>query len=246
MGQVNPAEGRGVVVLERATIEDVDFTRASFEHLASSGCVFVNCDFRGLAFDRRLRSLFTSRRQSVFRDCRFDACDLRHAGPGQSRFERCSFEGARIERWTSLCGEFVDCRFAGPIVDSKFYGLPHGALATQLSPHRATNEFRGNDLSAAQLVDTVFVQGLSLSLQRWPEGDDHVRLDRIHQRLQRGHLAAMRWNEVDARNEALAMLHRLSIVYGEQSDLIRVRLDTRLAASSEVQRRVWELLATVV
>lgn len=234
------------MVLERATIEDVDFTRASFEKLASTGCVFVNCDFRGLAFDRRLQSLFTSRRQSVFRDCRFDGCDLRHGGPGQSRFERCTFDGARIERWTSLCGEFVDCCFAGPIVDSKFYGRPYGALAAQLSPHRATNEFRGNDFSAAELMDTVFVQGLSLAAQRWPGGDDHVRLNRIHLRLQRGHLEAMRWKELDARNEALAMLHRLSTVYGEQSDLIRVRVDPRLAASAEVQGRVWELLATAL
>ncbi len=75
---------RGIVTLERATMEGVDFRKASFAQFQSTGCVFVRCDFRGLTFDARLQTLFVSRIQSVFRECRFDDADLRKASPGQA------------------------------------------------------------------------------------------------------------------------------------------------------------------
>jgi uncharacterized protein YjbI with pentapeptide repeats len=82
----------------------------------------VNCDFRGLVFDRKWQPLFSSPVQSVFKDCRFDGADLSKADPGQTRFEDCSFAGAKIEKWYAYTAEFVGCRFAGPIVQCKFYG----------------------------------------------------------------------------------------------------------------------------
>ncbi len=224
-------------------MEGVDFRRASFERFTPTECVFLGCDFRGLVFDGRLQQVFSSRVQSVFRECRFDDADLRRAGPGQSRFEHCSFDGARIEKWTSLCGEFVDCHFAGPIADSKFYGRPHGALATQLSPHRRQNEFRGNDFRQAELVDVAFLHGISFAAQLWPDESTHVRLDRFHARVDRGRVTVMSWKDHGARQEALQLLLELSARYGEQQEIIRRRVDPKAPVSTAVQLKLWEMLA---
>jgi len=233
----------GVIMIGRATIEGVDFRRASFERFAPSECLFLGCDFRGLVFDGRLQQVFSSRIQSVFRECRFDDADLRRAGPGQSRFERCTFDGARIEHWTSLCGEFVECHFAGPIVDAKFYGRPHGAAAGRLSPSRRRNEFRGNDFSHTELFDTAFVHGITFADQIWPDDAAHVRLDRLHARLERGRVEVMRWTDHEARQEALQLLLELSARYGEQTEIIRRRVDPRAGVSTTAQLQLWEMLA---
>jgi uncharacterized protein YjbI with pentapeptide repeats len=236
-------DATGVVLLERATISDVDFRRASFERFAPTGCVFVNCDFSGVVFDQRLSALLTGRVQSVFRECRFDGADMRKTGPGQSRFERCSFEETNLERWTSLAGEFVGCTFAGPIHGAKFHGRPHGALASALSPRRSVNEFRDNDFTRADILDTLFIHGIRFDAQRWPAAPGHVRLDRIHQRFQVARLEAMRWPDRDARNDALEFLTKLTTLYGEQAELVRRRYDASLHASRAVQDQIWELLS---
>lgn len=233
---------RGIVTLERATMEGVDFRKASFAQFHSTGCVFVRCDFRGLTFDARLQALFISRIQSVFRECRFDEADLRKATPGQSRFERCTFDGARLDRWTSLYGEFVDCHFAGTITGAKFYGRPHGASASQLAPARAANEFVRNDFRDAHLVDTLFVHGIQFAQQEWPAGPDHVRFDRFHQRVQRARLEAMRWPDLERRQAALEMILRLSTLYGEQTEILRVRHDGG-RTPVDIADQVWELVA---
>ena len=62
---------QGVLALDRVTVRDADFSRAAFERFAPNGCVFERCDFRGELFDERLQTLFASRRQSIFRECRF-------------------------------------------------------------------------------------------------------------------------------------------------------------------------------
>lgn len=233
---------RGIVTLERATMEGVDFRKASFAQFQSTGCVFVRCDFRGLTFDARLQPLFVSRIQSVFRECRFDEADLRKASPGQSRFERCTFDGARLDKWTSLYGEFVECLFAGRITGAKFYGRPHGASASQLAPARTVNEFVRNDFRDAELLDTLFVHGVQLAQQHWPEGADHIRFDRFHHRVQRARLEAMRWAGLERRQAALEMILRLSTIYGEQSEVVRLRHDDG-RTPLEIQDEVWELIA---
>lgn len=235
------APHRGLVSWERATIEGVDFRKAAFAELQPTGCVFVRCDFRGLTFDGRLLPLFTSRVQSVFRECRFDEADLRKATPGQTRFEGCSFDGAKLDKWVSLYGEFVECHFAGRIEGAKFFGKPHGASAHQLAPARSTNEFRGNDFRDAELADTLFVHGVQFAQQRWPAEPGHVHFDRIHQRLQRARIEAMRFADPERRNAALDMILRLASLYGEQTELVRVRHDGRTAV--ETQDQVWELIA---
>src|SRR5438445_10520580 len=97
---------QGVLALDRVTIRDADFSRAALERFAPNGCTFERCDFRGESFDERLQTLFASRRQSVFRECRFDGADLRGVRPGQARFEPWSFAGASIGGGMAFDREF--------------------------------------------------------------------------------------------------------------------------------------------
>lgn len=232
----------GLVSWERATIEGVDFRKAAFAELRPSGCVFVRCDFSGLVFDARLQPLFSRPNRSLFQDCRFDGADLRKASPGPSRFESCSFDGAQLKGWTSYYAEFVDCHFAGRVEGAKFYGKPHGVTPAELDPPRAVNEFVRNDFRDAVLVDTLFVHGIQFAKQLWPGEPDHVRFERVHQRLQRARVDVMQWPDSAERTGALEMILRLSTLYQQQTELVRVRHDgghTDVA----IQDRVWALVA---
>jgi hypothetical protein len=236
----------GLVLLQRATIGDVDFSRATFDRLAPSGCTFVRCDFRTVTLDRRLQPLFKARQRNAFRECRFEGADLRSIDPGASRFERCSFDGADLQGWSAVAAEFVDCRFAGRVAHVRFYARPWGPSATEIDPPRTVNEFRGNDFRDAELVDVAFLMGIDVSKQRWPESDEYVRLDRIHQRLTRGRTEILRWKDLEARGEALQMVHALSFLYMQQNDVVARRVEPGVSAQPDIQRRVWSTLATTL
>lgn len=233
----------GLVLLQHATIGDVDFGRAAFDRLAPSGCTFVECDFRHATLDRRLQPLFTARQRNVFRECRFDAVDLRSTDPGGSRFERCVFDGADLHGWNAVAAEFVDCHFAGRVEHVRFYARPWGPNATSFEPRRTVNEFRGNDLGDAELIDVAFLMGIDIAKQRWPASDDYIRLDRIHQRLTRGRAEILRWKDLEERGEALQMVQSLSFLYMQQNDVVARRVEPSVATRPEVQERVWATLA---
>lgn len=233
----------GLVLLRQATLADVDFGRASFDRMAPSGCVFVSCDFRKATLDRRLQPLFKARRRNVFRECRFDGADLRGIDPGASRFESCRFDGADLGGWTASTAEFVGCHFAGRLAHVRFYGRPWGPGAAELDPARTANEFRGNDFREAELSDVAFLMGIDVRLQRWPEGRDYVRLDRIHQRLTRGRAEILRWKDLDARAEALEMVRSLSFLYMQQNDVVARRSDPETTTAPQIQTKVWDALA---
>ena len=236
----------GLVMLQRATIAEVDFSRAAFDLLAPSDCVFIDCDFRRATVDRRLQPLFRARRRNVFRGCRFDGADLRGTDPGSSRFEACVFDGALLDGWNAQTAEFVDCRFAGRIAHVRFYGRPWGPAAAALVPARTVNEFRGNDFRDGDLVDVAFLMGIDVSRQLWPVSDDSVRLDRVHQRLTRGRTEMIGWKDLEARGEALEMVQAMSFRYMQQNDVVARRVDPEAATSPDVQRRVWETLSSVL
>ena len=152
-----PTAVEGVLALGNVTVRDADFRRAAFGQIAPSGCVFERCDFRGETFDERFEHIFAGRRQSIFRECRFDMADLHLAKPGQARFERCSFAQATLDGWVSACAEFIDCTFAGKIRGVTFHGKPWGHDASRVDPARSVNEFRGNDFSETELIGVLCV-----------------------------------------------------------------------------------------
>lgn len=232
----------GLVLLQRATLSDVDFGRAAFDRMAPSGCLFQSCDFRTAKLDRRLLPIFKAKRRNIFRDCRFDGADMRGIDPGASRFESCTFDGADLDGWTAATAEFVDCHFAGRLARVRFYGKPWGPGAAELEPRRAQNDFRGNDFRDAEMVDVAFLMGIDVAKQRWPESRDYVRLDRIHQRLTRGRVEILGWKDIDARRDGLEMTRTLSFLYMQQNEVVARREDPATSISPEVQARVWAAL----
>ena len=236
----------GTVVLHRVTFSDVDLSRSKFDRLMPSGCTFVRCDLRSVTLDRRLAPLFKARERNTFRECRFDNADLRAIDPSASRFEACVFDGADLRGWNATMAEFVDCHFAGTVERVRFHGVPWGAGAEDILPRRSVNEFRGNDFRDAVLIDVAFVMGVDLAKQRWPDSDNYVRLDRIHQRLTRGHSELLGWKDLGERSEALAMMRELSLLYRQQNDVIARRDDPRRSTTPEVQKKVWATLASVL
>ncbi len=233
-------------MFDRATIRDADFRRASFDAVAPYGCTFEHCDFRGQTLDRRFQPLFTSSRQSVFRDCMFDKADLRGVRPGQARFERCSFDGANLDGWEIFCAEFIDCKFSGRIANMRVYGRPWGAGAEHLDPARKVNEFRGNDFRKADLLGVTFVHGIDVGAQRWPKGPEYIVLDKIHQRIARARVTVLEWREHPAREEALEMLQSAAQLYSNQMTVIGRRVEERWAVPAAVQERVWDTLARAI
>lgn len=237
---------QGVLALDRVIVRDAVFSRAAFERFAPNGCVFERCDFRGELFDERLQTLFASRRQSIFRECRFDGADLSGIRPGQARFERCSFARTNIDGWLSACAEFVECTFSGPIRNVTFHGKPWGHAAERIDPVRATNAFSGNDFTDAELMGVLFVNGIDVTAQRWPKDGGYVVLDRIHQRATRARAKILEWRDHEARNEALAMLQQVAFVFIHQNGIATPRSDERWPAAPENQRRLWETLEAVL
>ncbi|HEV8469507.1 MAG TPA: pentapeptide repeat-containing protein [Candidatus Limnocylindria bacterium] len=232
----------GVISVGRAGLANVDFRKAKFDKFQLAFANFVACDFRGLPLGERFAPFFTTRPRSVFTSCKFDGADLRQISPEGTRFEKCSFEDAKLDGWTPARAEFVECRFAGKVVKVTFTGKPAGPGSARIDPARATNEFRGNDFRDAELIDTVFVLGIDLKLQRWPVGDDYVRLDKFLRRVERARADVLTWDAGEARTEALTMLQGLTKRWQDQREIIALRISPAAGAAPRVQNRVWDLL----
>ena len=175
-----PSDG---VSFEGAQLEDVDFSGLRIDRYDASGSTFERCDFSRAVLKEASFSLLP---RSVYRDCRFDRADLRQADPGVARFERCSFERARLDRWECTHNDFVDCRFSGRLRNIAFWAAPHRAPVTPRTPERfreamarerPPNEFRGNDFRAADLESVEFLGGIDLDAQLLPDDPEYARLD---------------------------------------------------------------------
>ncbi len=237
---------QGVLMLSRVTVRVADFRRVTFDQFAPEGCTFEHCDFSGQTLDRRYQPLFSSRRQTVFRDCSFEGADLTGVRPGQARFERCSFDNAKVDAWESFTAEFVECRFAGRVLNVRFYGRPWGANADKLDPARTVNAFTGNDFRKADLMGVTFIHGVDITKQRWPTGPEYVMLDRIHQRLAKARVGVLEWRDHKARQEALDMLQAASLLYAHQMTIIGRRFDERWTATPAVQELVCYALTQAI
>jgi len=234
-----------VVALHRATLTAVDFRRARFDTFSLGGCLFDRCDFRGLRLDHKLSPLFVALPRSVFRDCYFDGADIRHARLGQSRFERCTFDDARLDGSRTEAAEFVECRFAGAIDGVTFHGTPWGPEQRRLDPPRKRNDFSGNDFRDAELFDAVFLTGIDMDRQRFPEDELHVRIEGFHRRLAKARAQIKeQWYERE-RAPALLMLTTLASRWRGQDIVVARRWTPRIKAPDRVQARVWELLETI-
>jgi len=225
-------------MLSRVTVRDADFRRVTFDQFAPEGCTFEHCDFSGQTLDRRYQPLFSSRRQSIFRDCKFDGADLRRVRPGLARFERCTFDDAAIDGWRSEASEFVDCRFAGALGTVIFYGRPAGPTGKLVEHERKRNDFSGNDFRDADLDHVTFTGGIDLRTLRLPRDDRYVWLDRFPQRVARARTEIVRWDVQEERIAAQDMLRDLTVRFRDQNEIFASRM-TASGPAARVQTRVW-------
>jgi hypothetical protein len=130
------------------------------------------------------------------------------------------------------CAEFVRCRFATRIVDSVFSVTPRDC-----SVRRRRNEFKGNDFSRAELIDTVFVGGIDLDDQKLPAGDEYVRIRKAQDRIGRARGGVEEWEDPEERRLALAGLEVLERFAEDQDELFVRRQDADLPAGVAQQLR---------
>lgn len=136
--------------------------------------------------------------------------------------------------------EFVDCHFAGRLIELSFAGKPDPKHLKWIQPPRTINEFRGNDFRQAELIECSFFRGIDLNEQLLPEGNRYIRLARLRERINRARAEVARWPDDFEREKALAMLRYYDAISADQDQLFANRNDG--SSSPQVRNRVWELL----
>jgi len=159
-----------------------------------------------------------------------------------ARFERCRFDRALLDDWSAGSAEFVECHFAGRLVQVKFSGEPAGPAGRLLAPFRRTNEFRGNDFSEAELIDCRVSGGFAIEQQSWPARPGYIVLDRLQDRIGRArHAVLTQWSEGLDRERALNLLDVYSTFdYAKQQGLVVHRGD--VDDYGPWAERLWTLL----
>jgi hypothetical protein len=219
----------------------VDFRGQRFDPFHADSSTFADCDFRGIQFrSGTLGIRARNSRQSVYVRCAFDGADLRHVRPGNARFEECTFRGSKLDHWRADDAEFVNCVFSGRMADVRFSGRPRDEYSALTG--RVRNTFLGNDLSAAELREVMFVYGIDLRAQRLPQGDSYVRFDHPRERIARARSIIAQWPDPTEREDALFLLRLFSESGYEEQDEIFITAHLP-SISDSVSDRVWALVA---
>jgi uncharacterized protein YjbI with pentapeptide repeats len=249
-----------------ARCERVDFSGMRADPFNAFDSEFIDCSFERVRFRRH--ELGSSLHQPVFRNCRFDWCDLRGLGSYENvRFEGCTFRNAKILHWQADEAEFVDCVFSGLMRDVRFSGRPwpvqrygeanrqiHEEMATKYglkTPYveleRKRNEFRGNDFREAQFDYVSFVYGIDVDAQTMPSGPQYMRLDRPKERIESARSIVARWPDEKLREHSLFELRLLGgDGYDEQAVIFTDRLSAPSAEWRELSQPVYDLLEHVL
>jgi hypothetical protein len=218
---------------EGASVVGCDLGNQRVPLFQAADTTFASCDFSRIRIDMGTMGVIGG---AVYRDCRFARADLARALPGVARFERCSFEGTRIDRWFGFQAEFVDCTFTGTFRTVRFYGTVGPAeIASRVG--RTINAFHGNDFSQADLSDVEFVGGIDLDRQRWPTGAGYQRVDDLEARVTAARRLVGAWPASAERDAALSELATMAEVYRGQRSMFR-----RVGAGG--YDPLWELIAT--
>ncbi len=225
-----------------ARFEAVDFSGSVFDPFNAQASIFLGCDFTKVKMKSGSLGILQGHVPSVYRDCTFERADLRGAGPDNARFERCLFRDTRIDGWGAIEAEFVDCTFEGRLTDVRFSGATSFPNFKSVDIGRSRNEFRGNDLSTAELVRVEFILGVDLSVNRLPEGPEYIHVDRLPERIARARADVARWPDDKAREKALLWLRTFSEGgYVGQPSLFWRRVDIA-PKQPDVGARLLELL----
>ncbi len=219
-------------MFQDAVVVDCDLSRQRIPRLSVSATLFERCDFSR----SQVVGVLGVRPWATYRDCTFVRTDLRGAAPSLARFERCTFDNAKLDKWFATSAEFVDCRFSGPLRSMRFAGSVWPAeVAQKLGPRRL--EFVGNDFSEAELVDVDFVGGVDIGAQRWPSSPDYAIIEDLPDGLAAAEQEIARWQDGKERSDALEMLRWMQGVYAGQSGTVR-----RRGQLSPTTERVWSIV----
>jgi len=171
-GKINPATLGPRVVLEREQVSHRDFSGQAGGYFGAMGCTFDDCDFSNMKL--REFAFASGKKPTRYSRCKFDGSRIQYVHAGLARFESCSFLNVDITRLFTHAAEFVDCVFSGVLRESVFFGRVFENYREDT--RRVVNEFSGNDFSAMRFIDVDFRQGVDLSRQRLPSGDDYLYL----------------------------------------------------------------------
>ena len=230
------------VLLDGVTAERVDFSRLRFQYIATQGSTFVDCDFSQMRIES---GSFDAARTSVFVRCRFDGFQPGATLFGVSRFEGCNFEDMRLKDWWVAAAEFIDCRFSGRFDGILLHGVPPPPhdRRERMIPWRTRNEFRGNDLSRADLRFPDFRYGVNLAANTWPAGPDYLYLERWQERLDRALAEVARWPDDAEREQALWWLRSERSHGREQQQQMLVRTADWVIEPHAMWPKLWASLA---
>ena len=202
----------------------------------------------------------------MYTECSFDGSQLGGTGWGRARFVRCSFRNVRLRGLFGFDAEFVDCVFTGLAEHCVFNGAPNtdldqvreladrmadllgpaerAALQRRIDeapPDRTANEFRGNDFSGMELIDVDFRDGIDLTAQRFPPGDEYAIVLDASAAIARARGEVRFWDYDAGREFGLALLRRLAAKVDDgQEQLYLRRADW---SQDDASRALFDLLA---
>jgi uncharacterized protein YjbI with pentapeptide repeats len=226
------------VNLDRVSLVGEDFSRRTLDHFRALSCSFTRCDFRWV---RAQDMCFASGMETtLYRECAFDGCKLAISVVGPARFEKCTFLDVDIKGLLCPDAEFVDCRFSGILRGAVFVGKTDETYAAL---GRARNEFHGNDFSSATLRDVSFRNGIDLSEQVLPTGDDYLMIRNAGDVLQRAIRSIADWPQAQRKPAELVFRVLSEDVALGQRDLF-ITKDMCSHLPRDLQDRIFSLLAT--
>lgn len=193
------------LVLDHAKLHAQDYSGRTLLQFASIGshlraCIFDHAQIQSAAFG-------SGRETSEYVECTFDGARMNMGPGGFSRFVRCSFHDVTIRNWICFTVEMIDCKFSGRLETAIFNGTvpedERGVIG------RASNEFRGNDFSAMDLIDVGFRTGIDLTKQVLPLGEDYLYLPQAASAVAQAKSRVVEWSDEQMRQGATTIIQGL-------------------------------------
>jgi uncharacterized protein YjbI with pentapeptide repeats len=184
----------GLTDLKGGTWKSIDFTGSHLNSLRFNDCAledcrfddctcrdwrmwetsFTNCSFRQADMRDSAFGAVSGERRNVFKDVDFTEADMRGTMYTSAEFSRCVFRNTRLVKVDFQGSVFTDCVFEGELDEVLFYDKGFNAK------HLQANELLRTDFSRARFRHVEF-RRLNLETVRFPEGDEHIRVDNFPQ-----------------------------------------------------------------
>ncbi|MGC2028528.1 MAG: hypothetical protein WA642_00760 [Steroidobacteraceae bacterium] len=156
---------------------DVVFENVRWDAISVIASNLVGCTFKDVHAESV--NLGEGLTQSTYTDCIFEGCNFAFGAIGNVRLARCSFNRCRLFNFIGTKLEMIDCTFPETrIQKAVFHRIFHSAVPGHIA--RDSNEFSGNDFSAANLIDVDFRGGIELEKQVLPGGSEYIFVADTH------------------------------------------------------------------